>query len=107
MRNAYRGEVAISLDGEVHQMRLSLAALLELEQALDAPDLVALVERFENGRFRAEDILAVILAGLHGGGWSGDRDTLLAARLEGGVVELARLAGELLALSFQIPDGET
>ena len=68
MANPMAGEVALVLDGERLVLKLTLGALAELEEALGADSLVALVERFEAGRFRAKDVLAVLLAGLHGGG---------------------------------------
>lgn len=47
----WAGEVALILDGERHTLKLTLGALVELEQALGADSLMALVERFEGGAF--------------------------------------------------------
>ncbi len=41
--------------------------------------LVALVSRFESGGFRARDVAQLLLAGLRGGGWSGNAGTLNGA----------------------------
>lgn len=103
MANPWEGEVSIRLDGTRHVMRLTLGALAELEDALHADTLVALVERFESGAFSTRDVLALIVAGLRGGGWSGDARDLLAADIEGGPVEAARLAGQLLTRAFAFP----
>ena len=73
MANPWEGEVAVLLDGERHVMRLTLGALAELEASMEADSLVAMVERFEAGAFSTRDVLAVIVAGLRGGGWQGDR----------------------------------
>lgn len=103
MANPWQGEVAVRLDGERRVMRLTLAALAELEAALESDNLVGLVERFESGSFSTRDVLAVIVAGLRGGGWSGDARDLLTAEIDGGPVQAARLAGQLLVRAFSMP----
>ena len=103
MANPLAGEVAVLLDGAPHVMKLTLGALAELETALDAPSLVELVERFEGGRFSTRDVLALVVAGLRGGGWSGVAGDLLKVEIGGGPVEAARAAAELLARAFQVP----
>ncbi len=104
MANRWRGEVALVMDGERHAMKLTLGALAELEDALCEDTLVALVERFEAGRFSSRDVLALLLAGLRGGGWAGDARQLAAAEIEGGPMAGARAAAELLALAFMLPE---
>jgi len=104
MGNPYAGEVAITIDGAPLAMKLTLGALAELEGALGEDSLVSLVERFEAGRFSARDVMALILAGLHGAGQAITADDLLRADIGGGAVEAARLAGRLLALAFALPE---
>lgn len=104
MANPWSGEVAIRIDGERHVLKLTLGALAELEARLEAEGLVALVERFESARFSTRDVLALILAGLRGGGWQGGPRDLLSAEIEGGPVAAARVAAELLARAFALPD---
>jgi len=103
MANPYAGEVALVLDGERRVMRLTLGALAEMEAALGAESLVDLVARFEEGRFSSRDVLAVIVAGLRGGGWDGLATDLLTAEIEGGPVAAARAAAQLLARAFALP----
>lgn len=104
MANPWQGEVAIRIDGVRHVMKLTLGALAELEAALEAEGLIALVERFEAGEFASRDVLALIVAGLRGGGWQGEARDLLTSEIEGGPVEAARLAGLLLVRAFALPD---
>ncbi|SDN34516.1 Phage tail tube protein, GTA-gp10 [Lutimaribacter pacificus] len=104
MVNRWRGEVALVLDGERRVMKLTLGALAELEEALGADTLVALVERFEAGRFSTRDVLALLLAGLRGGGWPGDARALARAEIAGGPMAGARAAAELLARAFALPE---
>ena len=109
MANPWRGEVALVLNGERRVCRLTLGALAELEAALEAGTLGALLTRFEQGQISAADVIQVVVAGLRGGGWTGDRDALLTARIDGGPLEAARVAAALLVGAFgalQAP-GET
>ena len=103
MANPYAGEVAIWLDGVSHTAKLTLGALAELETALEAGSLIDLVERFESGRFSSRDVLALIVAGLRGGGWQGTADQLRTVEIGGGPVEAARAAATLLARAFALP----
>ena len=104
MANPWRGEVTLVLDGEPREMRLTLGALAELEAGLESGSLVDLVQRFEAGRFGTRDVLALIVAGLRGGGWQGRASDLLAAEIEGGPMQAARAAAELLARAFMLPE---
>ncbi|MFD1795820.1 gene transfer agent family protein [Paracoccus aurantiacus] len=102
MVNPMRGEVEIKLDGVAHTAKLTLGALAELETALGTASLVEIAERFEQGRFSAADVISVIVAGLRGGGWRGEREVLLSSEIEGGPVEAAQAAARLLARAFGI-----
>jgi hypothetical protein len=101
--NPWAGEVAVVIDGERHVCRLTLGALAEMEAALATGSLLDLVERFETGRFTARDVIAVIVAGLRGGGWQGTAADLGRAEIEGGVTGAARVAALLLARAFGGP----
>lgn len=101
--NPYAGEVALTFDGQRHLLKLTLGALAELEDGLEADSLVALVERFETGRFHARDVIGLLLAGLRGGGWNGAVASLLEADIEGGPGEATRVAALLLGRAFALP----
>ncbi|HSF63812.1 MAG TPA: gene transfer agent family protein [Paracoccaceae bacterium] len=103
MANPWTGEVAIWLDGQRHVAKLTLGALAELEAALEVGTLVDLAARFEAGRFSTRDVLALIVAGLRGGGWQGTAADLRTVEIGGGPVEAARAAAELLARAFAVP----
>ncbi|WP_299693206.1 gene transfer agent family protein [uncultured Tateyamaria sp.] len=103
MANPWRGEVALVIDGERQVMRLTLGALAALETELAEPSLVALVERFEQGRFSSADVLALLRAGLGGGGSEFDPARLDHAEIEGGPMAAARAAAELIARAFVAP----
>lgn len=103
MANPWRGEVELVVDGEARVMRLSLAALAELEARLGAQSLIEVVERFETGAFRVGDLIAILRAGLGGGGWRVSEEALSEAAIAGGPLEAARAAARLLKLTFVLP----
>ena len=103
MANPWRGEVTLIINGSPQVMRLTLGALADLEAALNEASLVALVERFEQGRFSSPDVLAVLKAGLVGGGCSMDPAALDHSEIEGGPMGAVRAAAELIARAFVVP----
>lgn len=104
MANPWAGEAALTIDGERRVLKLTLGALAELEATLGSGSLIDLVERFENAEFSTRDVLALVTAGLRGGGWTGQGSDLLSADINGGPVQAARVAAELLARAFTLPE---
>lgn len=92
------------VDGELRVAKLTLGALAELEAELETGSLIDLVQRFESGAFSSRDVLALIKAGLRGGGWRGTAADLLSAEIEGGPIGAARAAAQLLARAFALPE---
>jgi hypothetical protein len=106
MANPYRGEVEITINGAPYALKLTLGALAGLEQSLAEGSLVDLVQRFEAGRFSARDILALLAAGLEGGGHSLSAEELAQADIAAGPLGAARVAAQLLVRSFSLPRPE-
>lgn len=104
MANPWAGEVAVTLGGVRQVAKLTLGALAELEAALGEGSLMALAERFEAGRFSARDVVMVLVAGLRGGGWQGTAEDIGRAEIGGGPMAAVRVAAELLARAFTIPE---
>lgn len=100
MSNPYRGEVTLNLNGKDEVLRLNLGALAELEAELESASLLELVERFEAGVFSASDLISLLFAGLKGAGWKGSVDDLSTGQIQGGPVNAARIAGQLLKAAF-------
>ncbi|WP_121061883.1 gene transfer agent family protein [Chachezhania antarctica] len=106
MANPWTGEVALVIDGVARDMKLTLGALAELEASLGTGSLMDMVERFERGGFSARDVLAVVAAGLSGGGCDLTAADLAQAEIRGGPMAAARAAALLLSRAFALP-GET
>ncbi len=92
------------IDGVPHTCKLTLGALAELEATLGTGTLVDLIRRFEGAAFSGADVMAVVVAGLRGGGWTGTMADLLTADIAGGPVGAAKLAATLLARAFAVPE---
>ncbi len=107
MANPLAGEVALVVNGERCVAKLTLGALATLEARLDCGSLLALVERFEGGDFKASDVISLLYAGLSSNGWTGTEADLVRAEIEGGPMQAARVAAQMLALAFIVPgDGD-
>ncbi|WP_264213731.1 gene transfer agent family protein [Leisingera thetidis] len=104
MVNPHAGEAELLVNGTPYTLKLTLGALAGLEAALEEGTLVELVQRFEQGRFSARDVLALLAAGLQGGGHDLSREELAAASIAGGPLQAAKVAAELLLRSFSVPD---
>jgi hypothetical protein len=100
MPNRHRGEVEAVLDGRAYTLCLTLGALVELEAAMQAGDLMGLARRFEEGRLSATDAIRIIGAGLRGAG--NDIDDAAVARMtaEGGAAGFVAIVADLLAATF-------
>jgi hypothetical protein len=103
MANSLRGEVELSVDGEARIMRLTLGALAELEARLKSESLLEMIARFETGGFRVRDLIALVTAGLNGGGWRISEAELLRATIDGRPAAAAQAAARLLKVTFTIP----
>jgi Phage tail tube protein, GTA-gp10 len=100
MTNPLRGEIDAVIGGERRTLCLTLGALAELESRLNAGDLTGLAERFAKGRVSARDLIAIIGAGLRGGGHEIADDDLARLNIEGGLKGAADVAARLLRATF-------
>lgn len=99
--NRQRGEVVLVIDGTSHVLRLTLGSLAALEARLEVGSLMGLAERFETGAVRTAELIALLSAGLAGGGHAMTEDSLAGADIEGGAVGAMRAGMELLAQAFR------
>lgn len=103
--NHRRGEIEAVFDGQPRRLVLTLGALAELEHAFGVADLTALAERFEGGRLSSGDVVAILGAGLRGGGAeiaNGEVARLTHADGAGGFV---RAVADLLGAAFGAGEG--
>jgi hypothetical protein len=100
MANLHRGEIDAVLNGRRWTLCLTLGALAELESHFGVSDLASLAERLSTGTFSARDIMAIIEAGLKGGGHVLDPDEVSEMRNEAGAAGFATIVAELLEATF-------
>ena len=100
MANLHRGEIEAELGGQRHRLCLTLGALAELEQAFGADDLVGLARRFEEGRLRAHDLVAIIGCGLRGAGTPLSNEEVAALSVAEGLSGYVSIAARLLSATF-------
>ncbi len=104
MANRHRGEVAAELGGATYTLCLTLGALAELESAYGDKDLIAIAERFEQGRIGASDAIRIIGAGMRGGGTQISDADVGAMQASGGAAGYLDIVARLLTATFVTPD---
>jgi hypothetical protein len=100
MPNPHRGEIAATLGGQSFRLCLTLGALAELEHAFGDTDMLALAERFQNGRLSARDALRIIGAGLRGAGHEIADEAVARLQGEGGATGFVDIVARLLTATF-------
>ncbi len=100
MANKHRGEVDICLDGRTYRMCLTLGALAELETAFGDEDMLALAQRFGDGRLSSRDAIRILGAGLRGAGEDLSDDAVAQMRCQGGAAGYIAAVAELLEATF-------
>ncbi len=95
--NPYQAEAMLRIDGEDTHLRMTLGALAALEAALEADSLPALLERLSSERYRTNDLIFVINAGLYG---AGQNPNIENRTIEGGALAALRATKLLLLSAF-------
>lgn len=103
MANQHRGEIEAVFNDEPYTLCLTLGALAELESTLGVNDILALGQRFQNGVLSAQDILALLKAGLRGGGHMLNDTQVANLQHENGLYGAIHTVVALLKITF----GET
>ena len=103
MPNPHRGEIEACLDGKSFRLCLTLSALAELEHAFNNDDMLALAERFQNGRLSARDAQRIIGAGLRGAGHEILDEAVGRMQAEGGAAGFVDIVARLLSATFAGP----
>jgi Phage tail tube protein, GTA-gp10 len=100
MANRHRGEIEAELSGVRYTLCLTLGALASLEDAFGGEDILALAERFEQGRIKASDAIRIIGAGLRGAGHEISDDEVARLQTDEAAVGFMRIVVDLLKATF-------
>lgn len=106
MANPHRGEIDAELGGRSWTLCLTLGALAELEAAYGDEDLLAIVARFEQGRFGATDLIRLLGAGLRGAGHEISDKDVAEMKTPGGAPDFVNVAARLLRATFAQAEAE-
>jgi Phage tail tube protein, GTA-gp10 len=102
MANAHRGEISAIFNEQPMTLCLTLGALAELEHAYGGEDILALAERFEQGRIKASDAICVIGAGLRGAGHSVTNAEVANFKMQDGAAGFVQVVVALLKATFAV-----
>lgn len=97
MRNPYKAQSMLVINGKTTPLCMTLGALAALESAVGADHLPQLLERFASAQYRASDLILVLNAGLYGAGEDADIEK---QSIEGGALAALRASRELLLTAF-------
>lgn len=100
MANRHRGEIEADLNGKRYTLCLTLGALAELEDAFGGEDILALAERFEQGRIKASDAIRIIGAGLRGAGFEITDEEVSRFQADDAAAGFMRIVVDLLKATF-------
>jgi hypothetical protein len=103
--NRVRGEIEAVINDERRILCMTLGALAELETAFGVDNIGDLASRFSGDRIGVRDVMAIIAAGLRGGGNVIEDRDLDDMRVDGGLGGAMALAARLLASAFA-PEGQ-
>ncbi len=104
MANKYRGEIDATFDGRPHKLCLTLGALAELESAFGDADMLALAQRFGDGRLKASDAVRIIGAGLRGAGLKIADEAVAQLQADGGAAGFVGVVAQLLQATFGVAE---
>ena len=96
MTNPLKGEVLVELAGEEYKARLSLDAIMKLEQTLGM-GIVKLMMNLSEANVRITDLVAVLVAALRGGGNDVKDAEVKNIVSDAGLMEATKVVSELLA----------
>lgn len=100
MANTIRGEIEVNLAGKNYPLCLTLGALAELETEFGSDDLIEVIERFQKGRIKTDDIITILWVGLKGGGSDLTKEDVAAMKIEGGIKSYIEIIAKLFSTTF-------
>jgi hypothetical protein len=99
MANPLKGEVTLNLAGKDYKARLTIDAIMQIEDACDC-GIIKLATKMGEADIRMSEILHVLLPALRGGGNDIQRTDVLKIVQEAGIVKSTAAVANLLAKSL-------
>ena len=93
-------DLLLKVDGTGGGVFTTVAGLRTRSLSFGDSDMLALAERFEKGRFSAQDAMRIIGAGLRGGGHGIADDAVGPMKADGGAAGFVDIVARLLRATF-------
>jgi len=106
MINALRGEALWRYGGRDYRLCLTLGALAELEHHFAAEGFEALAQRLTQGALSSRDVVALLRAGLRGGGEEIKSDFVECLPVSAIFPEAFEAIANMLQAAFGAPESE-
>ena len=103
MTNPMRGELSLNLGGVEYKARLTLNAIMEIEQSTGT-GIIKLATDMGEGNLSVTNLIAVLLPALRGGGNDFDVKEVMKIAESAGILPVTKAVAELLAQSLSDSD---
>jgi hypothetical protein len=105
MANPLKGEIKVSLNNKEYKTRLTIDALMQIEDAL-GQGIIKVAQRMGEGDVRIKDLTTVLLPALRGGGNDLQQSDINKLVQDAGIVESTKVVATLLAQTLTDDSGE-
>lgn len=99
MANPLKGEITVQLAGKDYKCRLTVDAIMQIEDACDC-GVIKLATKMSEGDIRLNEIINVLTPALRGGGNDLQRKDVVNIVQEAGIVKATAAVANLLAKSL-------
>ena len=99
MTNKLKGEITLNLAGKDYKARLTIDAIIEIEDACDC-GIIKLATKMGEADIRMSEVIHVLLPALRGGGNDLQRKDVLKLVQEAGIIKSTTAVADLLAKSL-------
>jgi hypothetical protein len=99
MANKLKGEITVQLAGKDYKCRLTVDAIMQIEDACDC-GVIKLATKMSEGDIRLNEIINVLTPALRGGGNDLQRKDVVNIVQEAGIVKATAAVANLLAKSL-------
>ena len=105
MTNPMKGEIQVSIGSETYKCRLTVDALIRIEEQLDK-GIIQITQNLADADIRITDLVVILHQALRGGGKDIDEKEARMIIQNNGLVDSARAVAELLTSTFSEPREE-
>jgi len=106
MTNPLKGEIEIELGSETYKARLTIDAIVSIEQAVGC-GIIKLATKMSEGDISVSDMMAVLLPALRGGGNDFTQKDISKIIQQAGIVSATTAVANLITTVLTVDDGET